>query len=89
MRVQAGARFATQWDWNNIHLQPTVLALAYDDVAMYWHGTTKYLYFRRRPTKHLSAANSISNNFGHGFSAFGESTFALAKAWSARPSKSA
>jgi hypothetical protein len=34
VRLQSGARFGTAWDWNNIHLEPTLLAVVYSDVII-------------------------------------------------------
>ena len=34
VRLQAGARFGTAWNWNNIHLAPTLTVLAYDTVLL-------------------------------------------------------
>jgi Autotransporter beta-domain len=33
-RLQTGARFGTAWDWNNIHFEPYLLALIYDNVTV-------------------------------------------------------
>ena len=72
-RLQAGARFGTDWDWNNIHFTPNLLALVYDNVIV--TGTAlQNLGVPGIPSDEGLIRGEfdleLQADFGHGYSAF-------------------
>ena len=91
-RLQAGARFGTDWDWNNIHFTPNLLALVYDNVIV--TGTAlQNLGVPGIPSDEGLIRGEfdleLQADFGHGYSAFALGDVRLAKAFSPGRSKSA
>jgi outer membrane autotransporter protein len=72
LRLQSGARFGTAWDWNNIHFEPTFLALIYSDVTV--TGTALQNIDIAAPTDEGLVRGEIDldlhADFGHGISAY-------------------
>jgi outer membrane autotransporter protein len=79
LRLQSGARFGSAWDWNNIHFEPTLLALVYSDVTV--TGTALQNIGVAAPTDEGLVRGEIDlelhADFGDGLSAFtrGETRF--------------
>ena len=74
-RLQAGARFGTDWDWNNIHFTPNLLALVYDNVivtgtALQNIGVAGVTVPSDEGLIRGEFDLELQADFGHGYSAF-------------------